>query len=218
MSCRISIRERLGVKLDGWEAYIRAVGAQLDTNGSDILDRVQASKRRLRGALERLESEASEAETLATAARVGLQRASAHLRRQLVSPRPDSAAAYAAQQQAILASIAEIERQLDTISVGWLNGNMGAATRLDRAIDRAMRGMVRVEAELDAGGMLFRIEAGDADDLPPKAERELHERLRALSSAIATARALPDENAKSMESAIASQVGRLRDLFAARSR
>jgi hypothetical protein len=216
MSCHESIRESLGAKLDGWEAYVRAIGAQIeDVDGSDALDRVQVSKRRLRESLERLESETNEAETLANAARADLHRASTRLRKELDSPRPDCAARYAGQRQAIMAAVAATENEMNTISTS-LRAN--GASRLRATVERTMRGMVKLEAELEAGEIQFSSASPGSNDFPPRAEREIASRLRALAAAIAIARKLPADSAKLAEAEIASGIGRIRQLFSALSR
>ncbi len=211
----MSIRDRREVRLDGWNAYVQAIGAQMDINGADALDRVQTSKRRLRDFLERLESEANEAENLAIAARLNLHRASSWLRRELSSPRPDTAVRYAAQKQAIVASIAAAESELNSIAV---SPRHGTGSRLNGVIERTMRAMVRLEAELEAAEMRFRALAPGAADLPPIVERDLAERLRTLAAAIAIARSLTEEDSKLVEAEIASGIRSVRNLFAAVSR
>src|SRR5262249_25681325 len=106
-----NVRDRMNVKLDGWQAYVRAIGAQLDPNGNDALDRVQACKNRLREALERLERAAHEAKPLASAARSRLCRATSRLRTELRTPRPHNAAIYAEQKQTIAAAIRTAETE-----------------------------------------------------------------------------------------------------------
>jgi len=210
MSCREKIRERRSVKLDGWDAYIRAIGAQLEFDGSP-LDRVQAGKRGLRDRLERLESEANQSESLANRARANLLRASNSLRVELSSPRPDGAASYVTQKRAIGSAIAETEHELNAIAASVSHNG---AARLGNAIEYTMRAMVALEAELEVAEWVLRRHAGGHSDLSARIGRDFPDRLRSLSAAVATARKLSDGNAKPVEAEIASSIGWLRELFA----
>ncbi|HTY65153.1 MAG TPA: hypothetical protein VMH36_00760 [Alphaproteobacteria bacterium] len=212
MSCREKIRERRAVKLDGWDAYIRAIGAQLEFDGSP-LDRVQAGKRGLRDRLDRLESEANQSESLANRARANLLRASNSLRVELSSPRPNGAAAYVAQKRAIGSAIAEAEHELNAIAASVSHNEAG---RLGRAIEYTMRAMVALEAELEVADWVLGRQGGRHGDLSVRVGRDFPDRLRSLSAAVATARKLSDGSAKPVEAEIASSIGWLRDLFATR--
>src|SRR5262245_66017303 len=116
MSARRHIRDRFNVKLDGWQAYLQAIRARLEADANGALDRLQASKRRLRDVLEQLEREVSEADMLAARSRTNLREASVLLRGALRTDRPDSAAAYASQKRTILAAIAATAQRLDGIA------------------------------------------------------------------------------------------------------
>lgn len=216
MTCRGCIRERRSVRLDGWETYIQAIGAQLDVDRNDARDRVQSSKRRLCGSVERLESEANETETLASVARTNLQHATSQLRQVLSAPRPDGIAGYASQKQAIGSAIIAAERELEAIATSPKNEGR---TRLNGAIEQTMRAMVKLEAELEAGERPVRETFPGADDcptIPGTVERDLVERIRALSAAMAIARRLAPEDATLVEAEIASGIERLRKLVASR--
>jgi hypothetical protein len=215
MSCRSPVRTKLTVKLDGWEAYVHAVEALFDLDGTDTLDRVQASKRRLRACLENLESAANDADMLAASARAKLNRASSQLRKALSAPRPNTAADYAHQKQAILAAMAAAEDELNAIAVRRRNNG---TARLHGAIERTMRVMVKLEAELDAGEMKFGKASRRSGAALASEQRDLVERVRDLAAAIAVARRLTDEDAKFVEAEIATGIRGLRDLVTLQSR
>jgi len=210
MSCGRNLRDRIGVKLDGWQAYVRAIGAQLDHSGNDALDRVQASKNRLRVALERLERAAHEAQPLAAVARSRLCRATARLRTSLRTPRPHSAAVYAEQKQAIAAAIHDAETEMNAASLSPRNDN---GRHLNVATEQTACAMLNLEAEMEAADVYFR-DTGDDDAVHRDREREIAERLRALDAAISIARKLSAPNAQLAEADIASGVRRVRELYA----
>jgi hypothetical protein len=214
MSCGPGIRERSEIKFDGWAAYVDAVSAHLDADRDGAFDRLQAGKRRLREALERLERETNDTATLAAAVRTKVLRASSELRRELSSSRPDNAAGYRVQRQAIALAMAAMERELNAIGAALCHSSRHA---LRGAGERTVRAIVRLEAELEAGEMRFRPRSGGICDLDPGAEREVGRKLRALASAISVARRLTHENAKIIEAEITSGIGSLRDLLASRS-
>jgi len=209
MTCGRKVRDRMNVKLDGWQAYVRAIGAQLDPDGNDALDRVQACKNRLREALERLERAAHEAKPLAAAARSRLCLATSRLRTELRTQRPHNAATYAEQKNAIAAAIRTAEAEMNAASLSPGNDN---GRHLNAAAEQTTRAMLNLEAELDAAEVYFR-DAGADDAAHRDREREIAERLRALNAAIAIARKLSEANAETAEAEIASGVQRLRELY-----
>ena len=210
MSWSRNVRDRINVKLDGWQAYVRAIGAQLDPNGNDALDRVQACKNRLGEALERLERAAHEAKPLAAAARSRLCRATSRLRTELRTARPHDAAAYAEQKKAIAAAIRAAEAEMNAASLSPGNDN---GRHLNAAAEQTTRAILNLEAEMDAADVYFRDVAAD-DAAHRDCEREIAERLRSLSAAIAIARKLSPPNAQTAEAEIASGIQRLRELYA----
>ena len=209
MSCREKIRERRTVKLDSWDAYIRAIDAQLEFEGSS-LDRVQACKRRLRDRLERLESEATQSESLANRARAGLLRASKSLRVELSAPRPADAKSHAIRRQAIGLAIARADSDFNTIAASLAHNG---SARLRQALEDAMRAMVTLEAELEVAEWALRDHHG-VHSGRFAGGREFHDQLRSLSAAVAAARKLSDANAEAVEAEIASGIGWLRELLA----
>jgi hypothetical protein len=214
MSCRTPVRTKRTVRLDGWEAYVHAIEALFDVDGTESLDRVQASKRRLRACLERLESQTNAADMLAAAARTKLNRASRQLRSVLSSPRPTGAAGYADQKQAILASMAATEGELNAIT---LRSRHNGSADLQGTIERTMRAMVRLEAELDGGEIRFSA-APRRSKAAVAVHPDLAHRLRELAMAIAIARRMTDEDAKFVEAEIASGIRGLRELVMLQSR
>src|ERR1700761_8378190 len=102
-----NVRDRFGIKLHGWNYYLLAVEAQLDPNGDGNPDRIEAEKRHLLSALERLEMEANGPPALASAVRMRIRRASNLLKKALDGARPESLANYVKQRREIAKSIAE---------------------------------------------------------------------------------------------------------------
>jgi len=119
---------------------------------AEALDRVQAGKRRLRDALERLESEACDLDTIAIAARQSLLRVASDLRKELASPRPCNEPVYEAQRNAIATASVGMEHEL--IAVGPLMSGSGAC-HFRTAIERTLHAMLRLDAAFDEAELQF---------------------------------------------------------------
>jgi hypothetical protein len=135
----VTFRQGQGLNVD-----LRAVTAQLERG--EALDRVQAGKRRLRDTLDRLESEACRLDTLATAARQSLLRATSRLRKELASPLPCTDAVYEAQRDAIAIASAATEHEL--IALGPIMSGSGVG-HFKTAIGRMVGAMLRLDAAFD---------------------------------------------------------------------
>lgn len=215
MSARRHIRDRFNVKLDGWQAYLQAIRARLEADANGALDRLQASKRRLRDVLEQLEREVSETDILAARSRTNLREASALLRGALRTERPESASAYASQKRTILAAIAATEQRLNAIAV---NPQRHDAARLNTLLERSMRAIMAIEADLEMAEVQLRVAPVSNGRAPDEETRLLAENLGFLAATISTARRMKGESANVLEPEIASGIERVKTLFAALSK
>lgn len=213
MTCGPDVRERFGAKIEGWATYVEAVGACVGSEPKRLVDRLQVGKRRLRDALECLERETQDATSLAQRLRINLLCASGGLRRELSSSCANSLGHYRSQKRAITSGIAAVERELN--AVGRLF-RYSEGHALSRAVERTVRAIVRLEAELDAGELRFHPMLGEGRHRAG-ADHDVAEQVRSLSSTIFLARRLTTEQPNLIEAEIAQGIARLRNLLASRS-
>lgn len=211
MACVTRIRETVNIKLDGWSAYVQTVAGQLDTRSTDNLGGLQAAKLRLLGSLEQLGRELNDAKTLATAVRSRLEGVSRRLRVELSAERPADALGYAKQKEALLAAMSAAEGELNAIAAAV---GRGSWPRLEAIVERTVRAMLRLEAELEVAEVRFRTMRNGRASVDADRARELSEHIRSLSATIATARTLAADGVSYVEPEIVSGLRRLRELFA----
>jgi hypothetical protein len=209
MPCGQNVRDKLNVKLHGWQSYVRAIAAQLAPDRSDALTPVHGSKRRLRDALERLERDAKESRTLAAAARANLCSASARLRGELGRLRPGRADSEHGQSRGIADAVQAIEAEMNAIALSQQNDD---GCRLATSVERTVLAILRLEADMNAAEIELRGPPAADDAAASDRERELAERLRLLEAAIGRARRLSEAEARLVEEQIAFGVRRLREL------
>lgn len=147
MSKVSDIRESIDKKLDRWEASAGAFEAQLQESRDQALARLEARKKILAEALEKIKTEAAKDKGIAEDKKMEIQAHCEHLQVQLALGKAEAKEAFESQTKKIRHSMATLEATLDRCleAVGHAAGES-----LQKAIGKLVTAAMEYEAEAEA--------------------------------------------------------------------
>lgn len=147
MSKVSDIRESIDKKLDRWEASAAALEVQLQQSRDQALARLEARKKALAEALEKIKTEAAKDKGIAEDKKMEIRAHCEHLQVQLALGKAEAREAFEGQMNKIRHSIATLEATLDRHleAVGHAAGES-----LEKAIGKLVTAEIEYEAEAEA--------------------------------------------------------------------